>query len=243
VIHAYGNPDPPVPRLLAALAAHGFASAPAAGAAIAHGEAAATALAKPGAVGGATLVLGPGVALDELALGVLLGAWRRASGARVLVLSLIGAHPDARAPRLRQLWQIEEWARATALPVLTLRLAPLLGRESPLWLRLRSRPRLPRGASRPLNPVDEADVLETLVRALSGRAAWEGWYELAGPEALTLAELAELARAGGPARSRGEWEPPLSEMEEHRLSESGPWAGHFDLEPGAITARAKAWAA
>jgi hypothetical protein len=226
VIHAYGNPDPPVPRLLAALEARGFAAGPAAG-----------------APGGATLVLGPGVALDELALGVLLGGWRRASDARVLVLSLIGAHPDARAPRLKQLWQIEEWARATALPVLTLRLAPLLGRESPLWLRLRSRPRLPKSASRPLNPVDEADVIETLVRALSGRAAWEGWYEVAGPEALTLAELAELARGAGPSHSRGEWEPPLAELEEHRLSESGPWARHFDLEPGAVTARAKGGAA
>ena len=243
MIHAYGNPDPPVPRLLAALAAQGFAAGAAAGAATASGASATTAPARAAEPGGATLVLGPGVALDELALGVLLGGWRRASGARVLVLSLIGAHPDARAPRLRQLWQLEEWARATALPVLTLRLAPLLGSRSPLWLRLRSRPRLPRSATRPLNPVDEADVIETLVRALSGRAAWEGWYEVAGPEALTLAELAALARAGGPAHSRGEWEPPLAELEEHRLSESGPWAQHFDLTPGAVTTRAKAWAA
>jgi uncharacterized protein YbjT (DUF2867 family) len=190
----------------------------------------------------ATLVLGPGVELDELALGVLLGAWRRARGARVLVLSLIGAHPDARAGRLRNLWRLEEWARGSGLPVLTLRLAPLVGPASPLWLRLRSRPRLPRAGRRPLNPVDEADALETLSLALAGRALWEGWYEIAGPEALSLGDLAELARAAGPAAQRGDWEPPLEELAEHRLSESEPWARHFGVSPGAITSRAREWA-
>jgi uncharacterized protein YbjT (DUF2867 family) len=215
-----------VPRLLGALAARGH-----------------TLGGMPESAGdsGATLVLGPGVPLDELALGVLLGAWRRAKRARVLVLSLIGAHPDAQAERLRQLWQIEEWARSTALPVLTLRLAPLLGAESPLWLKLRSRPRLSRAAQRPLNPVDESDVIETLVRALEGRARWEGWYEVAGPEPLSLEDLAGLARGTGVASGHGDWEPPLAELEEHRLSECEPWARHFSLTPGAITARAPGW--
>ena len=230
MIHAFGTPDPPVPRLLRALAArwHAIGGAP--------GSAAESA---------ATLVLGPGVPLDELALGVLLGAWRRAQQARVLVLSLVGAHPDARADRLRQLWKIEEWARSTALPVLTLRLAPLVGAQSPLWLRLRSRPRLPRAGRRPLNPVDEADVIETLARALEGRARWEGWYEVAGPEPLSLEDLAVLAREAGPlsgpASGRGDWEPPLAELEEHRLSECEPWARHFQLSPGVITTRARQW--
>lgn len=230
MIHAYGSPHAPVPRLIAALATRGFRSGR-------PGEAPASGAARDAA----TLVLGPGVALDDLSLGVQLGAWRRASGARVLVLSLIGAHPDARAERLRQLWRLEEWARATALPVLTLRLAPLVGPASPLWLKLRSRPGLPRMRRHPLNPVDESDVLETLARALEGRAGWEGWYEVAGPEILSLEELAELARPGGPVKTPGDWEPPLAELEEHRLSEWGPWAGHFGVTPGAVSARAREW--
>lgn len=228
MIHVYGAADPPVPRLLAALAARGHATS------------------REAAVAGddpaATLVLGPGAQLDALALGVLLGAWRRAKHGRVLMLSLIGAHPDAHAPRLKALWELEEQARGAALPVLTLRLAPLLGPVSPLWLRLRSRPRLPDGGRKLLNPVDESDVLETLDRALSGKAPWKGWYEVAGPEALSLAELAELAKAAGPARERGGWEPPLEELREHRLGEHQPWAAHFGLAPGSITARAREWA-
>jgi uncharacterized protein YbjT (DUF2867 family) len=239
VIHVFGTPDPPVARLLAAVGAR-HASVGAAG----HSAPAAAAGGSDGDEF-STLVLGPGVPLDELALGVLLGAWRRASRPRVLVMSLVGAHPDARAERLRQLWRIEEWARSTALPVLTLRLAPLVGPESPLWLKLCSRPRLSRAAQRPLNPVDEADVTETLTRALDGRARWEGWYELAGPEPLSLEDLAHLARDAGPslgrASGRGEWEPPLAELEEHRLSECEPWARHFGLSPGAITSRVREW--
>ena len=227
MIHAYGAPEAPVPRLLTALEARGHR------------------LGRSGQSeddSEATLVLGPGVALDEMALGVLLGAWRRTRGARVLVLSLIGAHPDARAERLRKLWQLEEWARGAGLPVLTLRLAPLLGPQSPMWCKLRSRPRLPRGKSRPLNPVAESDALETIALALAGRARWEGWYEVAGPEPLSLEELAELALPQGPGADRGSWEPPLEELEEHRLSESEPWARHFGLAPERITARSREWA-
>ena len=108
MIHAYGRPDPPVPRLLEALAARGHAVKP-------------DAAGRPN--GPATLVLAAGAELDEMAFGVLLGAWRTAPGARVLVLSAIGAHPDAKEKRLRRLWRIEESARASGVPALTLRLA------------------------------------------------------------------------------------------------------------------------
>lgn len=230
MIHAFGEPDPPVPRLMAALAARGHEIHPAR-------------IDRP--AGRATLVLGPGASLDPMALGVLLGAWRTAPGARVLVLSLVGAHRDARARRLRDLWDLEERARGSGMPVLTLRLAPLLGPESPLWQRLRSRPRLPRGANRPLNPVGEDDAVETLDRALRGQAAWEGWYEVAGEEALTLEELASLAAGTGPPlpRGAGAWEPPLEEMAEHRLCEAAPWRAHFGIEPARVSERAGAWVA
>src|SRR5207249_3381857 len=96
-----------------------------------------------------------------------------------------------------RLWSVEEAARSTGLPVLTLRLAPLLGPQSPLWLRLRSRPRLPRSGRMLLNPVAECDVLATLERALSGSVGWVGWFEVSGPETVSLSELAGMAQRAG----------------------------------------------
>ena len=220
MIHAFGQPDPPVPRLLSALG--GTATD-----------------------GHSTLVLAPGTRADALAIGVLLDSWSRTERPRVLVIDTLGAHRDARAPRLRAMWDLEELARSTRMPVLTLRLGPLVGPASPFWLKLRSRPRLPRGGADLLNPVAEADVIETLSRALDGRAAWEGWYEVAGPEVLSLAELAALAAAAGPRLpgGAGAWEPPLAELAEHRLAEAEPWLAHFDLSPSPIAAAAPGWAA
>jgi uncharacterized protein YbjT (DUF2867 family) len=229
VIHAFGEPHPPVPRLLAALAERGHTIRAAA--------------ARPEER--ATLLLGPGIALDAMALGVLLGAWRTAPGARVLVVSLLGAHPDAKEKRLKALWQTEELARGSGMPVLTLRLAPLVGPQSPLWRHLRSRPRLPRDGAQILNPVCEEDVVETLDRALRGAAVWDGWYEVAGEEAMTLAELAALAARSGPPlpKGAGAWEPPLAEMKEHRLSEAEPWRRHFGMSPASVAERVVGWPA
>jgi len=230
VIHAYGQPDPPVPRLLDALLRLGH---PVSGGAM------------PGKRKDSTLVLASGGASDLAALGVLFGAWRSAPGARVLVLSSLGAHPDARAARLRWLWMVEEHARGSGLPVMTLRLAPLIGPQSPLWLKLQRQPRLPGGGAKLLNPVVESDVVETLARALDGRAKWEGWHEVAGPEVWSLAELRALAREAGPP-PRGEdgaWEPPLRELAEHRLAEAGGWLEHFSMRVRPIGEQAQRWAA
>ena len=228
MIHAYGVPDPPVPRLLEALAARGHET---------H---------RPSAPRrDSTLVLAAGGAPDPAALGVLLGAWRSAPGARVLVLSRLGAHPDARAAQLRWLWMLEEHARASGLPVLTLRLAPLIGPRSPLWLRLKRAPRLPGSGRKLLNPVAEVDVVETLDRALRGAAKWEGWFEVAGPDVMSLAEIATLAREAGPAPGgdAGAWEPPWREMSEQRLSEAEPWLSHFSMRVRPVGEQALQWAA
>lgn len=228
MIRIAGLPAPPVPRLLAALAARGHP--------VESGRPFSPDSMVPE---GTTLVLGPG---DEPSMPALLaraGA-PRGAGPRLLVLSLVGAHPDARVAMLRRLWALEEQARATGLPVLTLRLAPIVGPRSPLWLKLRTRPGLPRGSRRLLNPVFEPDVLDTLERALSGRARWEGWYEVAGPEAVSLAELAAWARGLGPAREAGvaAWEPPLEVLAEQRLSDARPWVEHFGIEPARLSAGA-----
>ena len=150
---------------------------------------------------------------------------------RVLVLSRLGAHPDARCGSLQRLWRLEEHVRAGGAPTLTLRFAPLVGPETPLWRKLRAQPSLPRGGRKLVNPVAETDAVETLLRALDGRGPWQGWYEVAGGETVTLAELRDLA-AHTPGGTRGgAWEPPLEEIREHRLAEPQPWAAEFGIAP------------
>jgi uncharacterized protein YbjT (DUF2867 family) len=179
----------------------------------------------------ATIIVSTGAFVFDLAA---IAAGLAPRSLRLLVLSRLGAHPDARADGLKRLWRLEEHARRSGAPVLTLRLAPVVGPGTPLWDRLRSRPALPRGGRQLLNPVLERDVLETLARALDGRSAWNGWYEVAGPEVWSLAELRELAAAQGRAATAGAWEPPLEELAEHRLAESGPWCAHFGIAPGRL---------
>jgi uncharacterized protein YbjT (DUF2867 family) len=201
----------PAARLLAALAARGWAD---------------TAGVRPGPD---TLVLADGP--DESAIATALSRLAERPW-RVLVLSRLGAHPDAHAPSLRRLWAIEESARAQSeAPVLTLRLAPLVGPEAPLWRWLRSRPVLPRGGRALLTPVAEADVIATLERALSGQVPWAGWYELAGRETRSLAEWRDLAVATPGPTEGGRCEPALEEVLEQRLPESEPWATDFALDP------------
>jgi len=223
MIHAFGRPDPPVPRLLASLAERGHrVGGPSEGASDDR----------------ATLVLAAGTGADPLALGPLFDRWRRARGGRVMVMSSLGAHPDAKTRRLRELWRLEEGARNAGLPLLVLRLAPLVGPRSPLWLRLRARPRLPGGGRQLLNPVAEADVVDTIEKAVLGNVEWRGWYELAGPEVVSLAEMVELAAISGPRlpTHAGAWEPPMSELLEHRLAEANHWLVHFGLSPRPLTA-------
>jgi uncharacterized protein YbjT (DUF2867 family) len=227
VIVVPGPLDAPADRLLAALAARGL-------------PAAVTPNALPEGAEPVTLAVSTGPFVFDFA-GLV--ASLRGRPFRVLLLSRLGAHPDARTPSLQRLWRLEEHVRGGGAPTLTLRFAPLLGPDAPLWRRLRSRPGLPRGGRMLLNPALESDAVETLARALDGRAAWEGWYEVAGPEVWNLAELRDLAAAAGRAADAGEWEPSLDEMAEHRLAEAGPWTAQFGIVPGGIAAALGARAA
>jgi hypothetical protein len=96
-----------------------------------------------------------------------------------------------------------------------------------------------------LNPLAEGDAIETLERAVGGRAEWRGWFEVAGPEVWNLAELGELALQAGPQlpRGSGAWEPPLAELDEHRLAEADRWLSHFQLAARPLAERAAEWAA
>ena len=151
--------------------------------------------------------------------------------ARLLVLGRLGTHRDARHPALKRLWRIEELARASGLPTLALRLAPLVGVASPLTRRLASRPALGRRGERLVQPVAEPDAVATLQRAMADAGAWAGWYEVAGREVVTLAELRDRVPPATTPADDGAWEPPLEEIDEHRLAEPGPWLERYGLEP------------
>jgi uncharacterized protein YbjT (DUF2867 family) len=218
VIVIPGILDAPADRLLAALVARGV-------------PAAVTPEALPPGDAPVTLVVSTGPFVFDFARFVA----EVGRPFRVLLLSRLGSHPDAKAPSLRRLWRLEEHVRGGGAPTLTLRFAPLLGPDSPLWNHLRTRPAMPRGGRQLLHPALESDAVETLARALDGRAAWHGWYDVAGPEPWSLAELRQLAAVAGPASGPGSWEPSLEEMAEHRLVESGPWCSHFGIVPGRIS--------
>jgi len=201
-------------------------------------------VAAPGPLPPGDLLLCPSPGEPACEAGKWLAAHPPAAATRLLVVTRLGTHPDARSLALREAWALEEAARATGLPALVFRSGPLLGPSSPLWLRLRAGPGPGRDGTRLLNPVAEEDLVETLLLALDGRASWEGWYEVAGPEVWSLAELVTLARETGPRlrAGSGAWEPPLEEMRDHRLAESAPWLEHFGLHARPLAGRAKTWA-
>ena len=216
MIHAPGAPHPPVARLLLGIGEH---------------------------AGADTLVLSTGTAASEAELDRLLAEWCTRPHARVMVLGTLGTHRDAHVARWRELWTLEEKARASGLPVLALRLAPLVGPQSPLWLRLKTGEGLP-GRGRPLvQPVAEEDVRATLASALTAEADWTGWYDVAGPEPLTLAELAALARRDGALpHGAGAWEPAAEELASQRLCDPRPWSERFRIAPRRLSEEAGAWA-
>ena len=218
-------------RLLAAVAAQGHTVLPSLEALGARAAAAAE-VEQP-----VTLVVSDGPVVFDLLAGVRALGTRRF---RILMLSRLGAHPDARADTLRRLWRLEEHVRGGGAPTLTLRLGPLVGPETPLWIKLRSRPALPQGGRKLVNPVAERDVVETLCRALDGRAPWRDWYELAGGETFSLAELSDVAASTSGTTTGGEWEPSLEEIAEHRLAECEPWATDFGITPTPLAAWAGA---
>lgn len=208
----------------------------------------------PDAAGGPDVTVVVAASLDEAApsararTDAVLQAIARRGARRVLILSRLGTHRDARHASLRAQWAMEEGARAPGAPALTLRLAPVLGPATPFWRALAGLARDPRAVparerTKLLQPVVEEDVRETLTRALSGAAAWAGWYEVAGAEPWSLEELIALARgAHAEGDSAAACEPPLAELADHRLAEAGPWCEHFGLAPTPIARAAGAWA-
>jgi len=157
---------------------------------------------------------------------------------RVLVLSWIGAHRDAREPLLARLWDLEEAARATRRPAIVLRFAPLIGASSPLLAHLARRPRLDARLERSLiQPMHEDEAVEGLARLLAGQVEWAGWFEVCGPEPLTVGELAAYVAAGalGSAEAAPGWEPSPAVIRAQGMAEWEPWARASGVTPRRIT--------
>lgn len=220
MIHLAAPAQGALARLLPALAARGLAP----------GDDPA-----PDFEGGSTLLISTPV--DWMKLGVRFAPWRVARGARVVVVSRVGAHPDAQAAGLQDLWRLEEYARVSLVPTLTLRLAPLVSRESPFWTTLAGRPKLGPEGRALVMPVLEEDALSALERALREPEPSEGWYEVVGPEARSLEEWSELAaggRTGGGTAAAPAWEPDREELLEHRLSEPALWQERFGVRARSV---------
>src|SRR5206468_9787591 len=161
----------------------------------------------------------------------------------VLVLSWIGAHPDAREALLQRLWELEEAARAAAPRVLVLRFAPVVGAGSPLVARLAESPRLEARLGRSLvQPIHESDAIEGLAQLLSGRVEWRGWYEVCGSDALTVGELAARSAAGafGRPNARPAWEPSPGVLRAQGMIEWEPWAYACGVTPRRLSLDAEA---
>src|SRR5262245_7620472 len=217
VIRMPGHPDPPVPRLIASLS-------------------------KASDPGLETLVLTSG-SVSRTDLATVLTDGRRQGNVRVLVIGPLGIHPDASVARLRDLWDIEEACRASGLPVLALRLAPLVGPTSPLWHKLRSRPSLGARAHQLLHPLAESDAQATLERAAVIEWTGSEWYEVAGSDPMTLIELEQLARSAGPPlpRGSGAWEPSLDEMANAPIPDPSAWSRRFALAAAEVGRVAEGW--
>jgi hypothetical protein len=219
MIHAPGAAHGAMARLVPALKARGLA--------ITDAE-------SPDLEGGATLLISTPV--DWMRLGVWLAPWRVARGARIVVVSRVGAHPDARAAGLRDLWRLEEYARVSLIPTLTLRLAPLVSKQSPFWTQLAANPRLGAEARQLVMPVLEEDALGALERALREERPAEEWFEVVGPDARSLEEWAAIASRGGTPGTAvaGAWEPEIEELAEHRLCEPELWQERFAVRARSV---------
>ena len=219
MIHAPGVAQGAMARLVPALKARGLE--------ISADE-------SPDLEGGSTLLMTTPV--DWMRLGVWLAPWRVARGARLIVVSRIGAHPDAKAASLQDLWRLEEYARVSLIPTLTFRLAPLVSKQSPFWMRLAARPKFGPEARQLVMPVLEEDAVTALERALREERPSEDWYEVVGRDARSLEEWAGIASTGAAAAPDATvpWEPEIEELAEHRLAEPEIWQERFGIRARSV---------
>lgn len=127
-------------------------------------------------------------------------AMKQAGVARLITVSCLGAETRSPYPFLRASGKAEEIARASGLNFTVLRSAVVYGPGDWLttWLTgiAASLPfvlPLPHGGATRLQPIWVGDVATCVERCLSTRATYRQVVPIGGPQALTLADIAESA--------------------------------------------------
>ena len=129
----------------------------------------------------------------------LVAATERSGVKRIVYLSILGARPDSDNRCLASKGRAEAILHRGKLPAVVLRVPMVLGPGEVAARVLASRARaavvpLPRGGASLEQPIDVADVVEAILRALVAPGLDSEDLDLAGPESLTRREL--VLRAG-----------------------------------------------
>lgn len=136
--------------------------------------------------------LAPNVHPGEVAMARQVGAAARAVGLRRLVFHSVLRPDDERMPHHLRKAQAEALLRQVALPELVV-LRPGAYHQNLLGAALAGELAVPYRLDVPFTTVDLADVAEVAASALLGRLPAGSVVDLAGPESLTVAQLAAQA--------------------------------------------------
>lgn len=177
----------------------------------------------------------------------LLAAAEAAGARRFILVSALGATPDPRYAYAHSKWQAEELVRASSLAWTIFRPSLLFGEGGGFFEKLRQSLRfsppglafVPRTQAR-FQPLAAADLARCIRISLTDPSTHEETFELGGPQAYTLAEMARLllrvmdrhrlvvqvpipvVRLAAWAGSRLIKEPPLTQQELELLTLAGP---------------------
>jgi NADH dehydrogenase len=143
----------------------------------------------------------------ERTTAALLAAAEKIGVKRVVYLSILGARPDSANRCLASKGRAEALLHRSQVPAVVLRVPMVLGPGDAATRVLASRSRaalvpLPRGGASLEQPIDVADVVEAILRALVTPGLEGADLDLAGPESLSRRELVLRAAAlfGGKPR-------------------------------------------
>lgn len=136
-------------------------------------------------------------------------AMKQTQATRLITMSCLGAETRSPYPFLRSIGKAEEIARASGLNFTVLKSAVVYGPGDWLtsWITgvASSLPfvlPLPHGGATRLQPIWVGDLAACVERCLSTRATWRQVVPIGGPQALTLADIAESALTARGLRRR-----------------------------------------
>lgn len=141
-------------------------------------------------------------------------AARAAEVRRFVFLSFPGADPDSSNEFLAAKGRAEQHILAAGLEHAIFRCAPILGGEQLARVFARRGPvvAVPGDGAQRWNPIGLDDVVDALVAADARESEVRGTWELGGPEALTLDQVADRVGAGSPRVHRGAGPKAVAEV-------------------------------